>query len=146
MANWQNYEPKMSGFALVTNGNREDRCAYEIGHIATGRQRVFHKFYAQIDLSDGSTVVGVDPYNLRAAVLDLNSTLTRKGMVLVVAGTDPDWCETGLSHNSGWGYFSDATEASHIMSQPPLGHRDSENDEFVDRLVKEAVDGMFPQG
>jgi hypothetical protein len=104
---------------------------------------VFHRYFVKIDLGDGSTLISEDPYNLRAAVLDLDSALKRKGMVLLAAGTDDNWLESGLSQNTGWGYFPNATEASHIMSLPPLRHRDSENDEFVDRLIKEAVDGMF---
>jgi hypothetical protein len=113
-----------------------------MGTICTGRQRVFHRYYIKLDLGEGLTVIGEDQYNLRAAMIDLDSALKRKNMMLLAAGTDSDWLESGLSQNTGWGYFSNATEASHMMSLPPLRHRDAENDEFVDRLIREAVDGM----
>lgn len=142
---WLNYEPSCIGKTCIIDGDVAHDVAYEMGTICTGRQRVFHRYYVKIDLPDGSSVIGEDPYNLRASVMDLDSALKRKDMFLLAAGTDADWCETGLSQNSGWGYFSNATEASHMMSLPPLRHRDSENDEFVDRLIKEAVDGMFSQ-
>lgn len=140
--NWLNYEPNYTGKTCIIDGDVARDVDYEMGTICTGRQRVFHRYYVKIDLPDGSTVIGEDPYNLRASVLDLDSALKRKDMMLLTAGTDSDWLESGLSQNSGWGYFSNATEASHMMSLPPLRHRDSENDEFVDRLIKEAVDGM----
>lgn len=142
---WLNYEPCQNGKTCIIDGDIARDVAFEMGTIHTGRQRVFHRYYVKIDLLDGSTVIGKDPYNLRASLLDLDSALKRKDMMLLAAGTDSDWLESGLSQNSGWGYFSNATEASHMMSLPPLRHRDSENDEFIDRLIREAVDGMFSQ-
>lgn len=140
---WQNFEPSQIGKTCVIDGDDAHDLQFEMGTICTGRLRVFHRYYVKINLPDGSTAIGEDPYNLRASVLDLDSALKRKDMMLLAAGTDSDWLESGLSQNSGWGYFSNATEASHMMSLPPLRHRDSENDEFVDRLIKEAVNGMF---
>lgn len=140
---WLNYEPNYTGKTCIIDGDIARDVDYEMGTIHTGRQRVFHRYYVKILLADGSTVIGKDPYNLRASVMDLDSALKRKSMFLLAAGTDTDWLESGLSQNSGWGYFSNAEEASHMMSLPPLRHRDSENDEFVERLIKEAVDGMF---
>jgi hypothetical protein len=140
---WLNYEPSGTGKTCIIDGDIARDVEFEMGTICTGRARVFHRYYVKLDLGDGSTVIGEDPYNLRAAVLDLDSALKRKSIFLLAAGTDADWSETGLSQNTGWGYFSNATEASHIMSLPPLRHRDAENDEFVDRLIKEAVAGMF---
>jgi hypothetical protein len=123
---WLNYEPSSTGKTCIIDADVARDVRYEIGTICTGRQRVFHRYYVKLDLADGSTVIGEDQYNLRAAVLDLDSVLKRKGLLLLVAGTDADWCETGLSQNTGWGYFSNATEASHMMSLPPLRHRDVE--------------------
>lgn len=140
---WLNYEPSCTGKTCIIDGDEARDVAFEMGAICTGRQRVFHRYYIKLDLGEDSTVIGEDPYNLRAAALDLDSALKRNNMFLLAAGTDSDWCETGLSQNTGWGYFSNATEASHMMSLPPLRHRDSENDEFVDRIIREAVDGMF---
>lgn len=140
---WLNYEPTQSGKTCIIDGDDAHDVQYELGTICTGRQRVFHRYYVKVELNDGSTAVGENPYNLRAAILDLDSKLKRKDRMLLAAGTDSDWLESGLSQNSGWGYFSNATEASHMMSLPPLRHRDSENDEFVDRSIREAVNGMF---
>ena len=142
---WQNFEPSQTGKTCIIDGHSAHDVHFEMGTISTGRQRVFYRYYVKVDLHDGSTVFGENPYNLRAAVLDLDGELKRKDMMLLAAATDSDWLESGLSQNTGWGYFSNATEASHIMSLPPLRHRDSENDEFVDRLIKEAVDGMSSQ-
>ncbi|MEP7350859.1 MAG: hypothetical protein ABI668_13050 [Sphingorhabdus sp.] len=142
---WRNYEPSQTGKTCIIDGDSAHDVQFEMGTICTGRQRVFHRYYVKVYLSDGSTVIGENPYNLRAAVLDLDGELKRRDAMLLAAGTDSDWLESGLSQNSGWGYFSNATEASHMMSLPPLRHRDSENDEFVDRIIREAVDGMFSQ-
>lgn len=140
---WLKYEPTQTGTTCVIDGDHAHDVVYEMGTIRTGRQKVFHRYYVMVAFNDGSNVIGENPYNLRAAVLDLDIKLKRQGRILLAAGTDTDWLESGLSQNTGWGYFSNAKEASHIMSLPPPRHRDAENDEFVDRLIKEAVDGMF---
>ena len=140
--NWINYEPNQTGKTCVIDGDDAHDVIYELGTTVTGRQRVFRSYYAKVDLYDGSTAIGENEFNLRAAVLDLDRKLKRRDMMLLAAGTDSDWLESGLSQNTGFGYFSDAKEASHIMSLPPPRHRDTENDEFVDRLINEAVGGM----
>ena len=139
---WLNYEPTQSGTTCIIDGDDAHDVQFEMGTICTGRQRVFHRHYVKVVLSDGATVIGENPYNLRAAVLDLDTALKRKDRMLLAAGTDSNWFESGLSQNSGWGYFSNAQGPSHIMSLPPLRHRDAENDEFVDRSIREAVDRM----
>ena len=140
---WLNYEPSCTGKTCIIDGDNARDVEYQLGTICTGRSRVFHRYYAKVDLDDGSTVIGENQFNLRAAVLDLDKKLKRRDMILLAAGTEPDWLESGLSENTGYGYFSGAKKASHIMSLPPPRHRDAQNDEFVDRLIKEAVDGMF---
>ncbi len=67
---WLNYEPSCTGKTCVIDGDVARDVDFEMGTIHTGRQRVFHRYYVKIDLGNGSTVIGEDHYNLRAAVLD----------------------------------------------------------------------------
>lgn len=142
---WLRYEPNDKGKTCVIDGVAAHDVDFELGVIYSGKQRVFCKYYCKILLPDGSTVVGEDKYNLRAAVLDVDGKLKRRGGMLLAAGTDSDWLESGLSQNTGFGYFSDAQRATHIMALPPSRDQDVANDEFVDRMIKEAIDKMFKQ-
>lgn len=142
---WKNYEPRNIGKTCVVNSDGAFDVPYQIGVVVTGKQRVYKNYYVRVDLPDGSIVVGENEFNLRAAVCDLDRLLGHSDWTLLAMGVDENWNETGLSQNTTMGYYSDAKEPSNIMALPPPRYRDAENDEFVDRTIKEAVAGMFAQ-
>lgn len=139
---WKHYQAWDEGKTCVIQGDDAVDCKYEIGAICTGKQRVFHRYYIRIHLPDGFSVIGEHEYNVRAALFALNRELKIHDMCLLAAGLDEQWAETGLSHNSGFGYFPDSNSVVNMMSLPPLRERDPENDEFVGRLIEEALASM----
>lgn len=140
--NWRHYESWARGKTCVIEGKYSYTCDFQIGQITTGKQRVDHGFFVRIHLHDGALVTGEDRYTLRDALFDLNRQLEEKGMLLLAAGLEPRFSESGLSFNSGFGYLSDCDHAVHMMEIPPPRDRNPEADLFVEALIRQAVDGM----
>jgi len=143
MANWKHYEPHQTGTTCVIDHERAQDCKFQIGHLTTGRQRVFKSFFVRIWLPDGKELTGEDPHNIRAALYDLDRQLAARNYILVAAGIEPEFSESGLSQNSGYGYLPTVNRAVHMMDLPRPRLRDWDNDEFVSKLIGEAVSGMF---
>ncbi|MFO1255189.1 MAG: hypothetical protein U1E37_05910 [Sphingomonadaceae bacterium] len=140
--NWRYYESWVTGNTCVIEGKYSYTCPFEIGQIATGKQRVFYGFFVRIHLHDGKLVAGEDRHTLRDALFDLNRLLEDRGMLLLAAGLEPRFSESCLSFNTGFGYLSDCDFAVHMMDIPPPRDRNPEADLFVEGLIREAVDGM----
>lgn len=143
MAHWKHYETQRRGMTCVIDHEQVRDVPYEMGALTTGRQRCFHRWFVKITMEDGTEFTGEDPYNVRAALVDLDRQLEARRYILVAAGIEPEFSESGLSHNSGYGYLPNVNRAIHMMDLPPPRLRDWENDEFVTKLIKETVAGMF---
>lgn len=139
---WKHYEAWKQGTATVVVEDEVGECRYDFGAISTGRQRVFHRFYARVEFPDNGALVGEDPCGVRAALDDLNRQLQHRGIRLVVAGLDPAWTESGLSQNTGFGYLPNCDHAVHMFEIPPTSTADPDDDIFLENLIREAVSGM----
>lgn len=139
---WKHYQPNQTGLACVIDHDRDFDCPFEIGVITTGRQRVFHRHYVKVIAPDGTDIIGTSEHSLREALLDLDRQLDQLKLTLLAAGTYPEFFETGLSANTGYGYIPTCDFAVHMMDMPPPRLRDDENDLFVEGLIREAVAGM----
>lgn len=140
---WRHYETWKTGKTCVIDGDFALDCRFDMGAITTGRQRVFHRYYIRIHLPDGSVMTGEAKHNVRAALFALDRDVRNHGMALLAAGIDERFEETGLSHNSGYGYLPEINRPVHVMELPPPPERDHENDTLVENMIREAVDGMF---
>lgn len=140
--NWRHYESWQTGKTCVIEGKYSYTCPFEIGQIATGKQRVFHGFFVRIHLHDGTLVTGEDRHTLRDTLFDLNRQLEDRGMLLLAAGLEPRFSESALSFNTGFGYLSDCDHAVHMMEIPTPRDRNPEPDLYVEALIRQAVDGM----
>lgn len=140
---WQHFEPWATGTACVIDEADAINCPFEIGAICTGRQRVFHRYFVRVQLPDGSSAMGEHEHSLRDALYALNDELNRRHLALLAAGLLNGWYESGLSFNSGQGYMPSLSRTVHMMEVPPLPEPDQENEGFIDRLIREAVGGMF---
>ena len=116
---WKNFEAWRGGWVAVQGAERGQRCPYELGVIVTGKQRVFHRYAIRLTLENGAQIVGEDEFNLRDALRDLASQLDVRDMTIIAAGVDERFSESGLSHNSGFGYIEGHDGAVHMMSVPP---------------------------
>lgn len=140
---WQHYEPHSTGLTCIIDHDRDIDSPYEIGAVTTGKQRVFHRYYVKVIAPDGHVAIGTSEHSLREALLDVDRQLDLRELTLLAAGTYPEFYESGLSANSGFGYLPTVDHAVHMMDMPPPRLRDFGNDEFVEGLIREAVAGMF---
>ena len=142
---WKHYEPWTNGKTCIIDGDYAIDTPFEMGAVTTGRQRVFHRYYIRVDMLDGSVLTGEDEGSVRAALFALDRVCRASGLALLVAGLDDSFRESGCSANSGFGYCPEVDRAVHMMELPVLKDRDPENEQFVEALVRVAVDGMFSE-
>lgn len=143
---WKHYEPWTRGKTCIIDGDYAIDAPFEMGAVTTGRQRVFHRYYIRVHMLDGSLLTGEDEGSVRAALLALDRMCGASGLALLVAGLDDSFRESGCSANSGFGYCPEVDRAVHMMELPVLKDRDPENEKFVEKLIREAVDGLFKAG
>lgn len=137
---WRHYEVRGRGDVPVVIEQGDSLLAtYTTGLVSTGKTRVFAGYFVKLVLPSGTEFAGEDEYSRRSALLRLASNLSAVKIDLLCAGIDPRWRESGLSENSGYGYFVFHPEAVHMMD--PVPPMPSECDP-VDGLIAEAVNGM----
>lgn len=138
---WRHYEVRDQGTALVLDkdGVAID-ATYSLGLVSTGRSRVFAGYFVKLILATGTEFMGEDEHSLRPALWQLASSLSSVGLELRCSGLDQRWRESGLSVDTGWGYFMFYPEAVHMMAAVPEAVR-SEG-EALDREISEAVSNM----
>lgn len=138
---WRHYEVRSRGNIDVTDsGLLYIQASYSLGIVSTGKSRVFAGYYVTLVLASGTEFTGEDEHSLRSALLRLGSNLSAVNLAITCSGLDPRWRESGLSENTGWGYFVFWPEAVHMMSPVPTTAQPPEDD--LDRLISEAVAGL----
>lgn len=117
--NWEHLELRSTRpcIVLAPDGARL-RAEGSTGVVTTGRSRVFMGYCVVIDVrlpSDLGQVsrqfVGRDPHCLADAAKHCAALLAEAGLQLRAAVLRPDYVESGLSSNSGWGYIRDQGNA-----------------------------------
>lgn len=83
----------------------------------TGKTRVFSGYCVEVRWQSYHCV-GEDPYTLQEALSECAKQIAALGYQLIVAGLHPRFEESGLSHNSGFGYIPRRQEAIHMMDKP----------------------------
>ncbi|MEG3153479.1 hypothetical protein [Sphingomonas sp. RB1R13] len=92
----------------------------EYGTISTGRTETFYGYYVRILSPNGDEWLGEDRHSLREALRKAAEALHSDGWTLLAIGLAPEWRESGLSQNSGWGYHpSHADRRKHMLEPPP---------------------------
>ena len=138
---WRHYEVRRRGHVYVDDTYlRNVQASYSLGIISTGKSRVFCGYYVTLVLASGTEFTGEDEHSLRSALLRLASNLSAVNLAITCSGLDPRWQESGLSENTGWGYFVFWPEAVHMMSPVPTAAEPLMND--LDRQISEAVAGL----
>lgn len=135
---WRHYEVRQSGDCEVLNDGEPSLVSFSIGIVETGRTRVFGGHFVRLLLSDGRQITGEDERSLRAALWRLARNLTPLWLTINCVGLNAEFTESGLSVDTGWGYWGPHSEPMHMME--PLPEREEGHD--LDRLIKEAVEGM----
>ena len=114
---------------IVTEGTAKEielKLAHvEIGTCATGRARVFAGYFLRVISDDGRMWLGEDDHSLRLALREVEAKMTVEGCGLDAIGLSPEWQESGLSANSGYGFYPDFDRAVHMLEPfPSNGVRD----------------------
>lgn len=135
---WRHYEVRRSGECTVVDRHGEQLVRYEMGTVETGRSRVFAGYFVHITLGDDKQITVEDAGSLVHALRRLASNISASGPRLNCVGLSTQWRESGLSENSGFGYFGPQQQPMHMMDELP----DDADDGSLDRLVREAVEGM----
>ena len=138
---WRHYETREHGLvsALRHRGGAV-AATYSIGTTSTGKNRVFAGHFVSVTLHDGDAFTGEDAHSLRRALRKVARQLSVMDTELTCAGLDPRWRESGLSVDTGWGYFDFYGAAVHMMDAvPPIL---SPNDPALNRMIREAIASM----
>jgi hypothetical protein len=136
---WRHYEARQSGDCEATDDQGVSLLRYDIGIVETGRSRVFAGHFVRVTLSSVEQVTCEDEHSLRAALSRLAWNLAPIGLTLNCVGLTAEFSESGLSVDSGWGYWGTLSEPIHMMAPPPSKH---ERGDDLDQIIRNAVDGM----
>jgi hypothetical protein len=116
---WENFEAWCAGDAMCLRDAQVMTCQFTIGSVSTGKQRVFHCFYVNVELPNGFRVTGKDQHSVRAALRMAGNLLELRGFRLMAAGLEPEFYESGLSYNSTKGFWDGRSGSIHMMDLPP---------------------------
>jgi hypothetical protein len=136
---WRHYETRSTGAVLVNKGGVPLAGTYKMGIVSTGRSRVWAGHFVSVTLPSGTEFSGEDEQSLRAALHKLNAHLAAVDLDLRCVGLDPEFSESGLSVDTGWGYVAGVDGAVHMMA---ASLPQTDNEAAVDRLISEAVAAM----
>ena len=118
---WKKYEGRdrvcrLISLDSVRSGRKEIvQVPVQCGVILTGKQRVFAGYFVQVILPDGEAVLAEDPHILWKALAGVEEKLHALGWSLDAIGLSPDWQESGLSANSGYGFHPNVIGAVHFL-------------------------------
>lgn len=135
---WRHYQMRRSGECTVLDEHGEKLVRYDTGIVETGRSRVFAGYFVQITLGDDEQITAEDAGFLVLALSRLARNISSIGLRLRCVGLSGQWRESGLSENTGFGYFGPHQQPMHMMDEMP----DEVSDGLLDRMVHEAVTGM----
>lgn len=135
---WRHYETRRAGECTVLDKHGEKLVRYDMGIVETGRSRVFAGFFVHITLGDDEQITAEDAVALVRALRRLASDISASGLQLNCVGLSDQWRESGLSENTGFGYFGPHQQPMHMMDEMP----DDGDDGSLDRMVHEAVERM----
>ncbi len=136
---WRHYEARQSSDCEATDDQGTSLLRYNMGIVETGRSRVFAGHFIRLMLADREPITGEDQHSLRAALWRLARNIEPLGLTLNCVGLHAEFNESGLSMDTGWGYWGPHSEPMHMMDPPPA---ERESPDKLDQTIREAVDGM----
>lgn len=136
---WRRYEVRQSGDCEVASDDETFLARFDLGIVETGRTRVFAGHFVRFALNDGKQITGEDERSLRRALWQLARNLTSLRLTIDCVGLSAEFTESGLSVDTGWGYWGPQSEPMHMMDPLPP---ELERTVDIDRMIREAVDGM----
>jgi hypothetical protein len=135
---WRHYEVRQSGECAVADDAGKKLVSFDLGIVETGNSRVFAGYFITIRLGSDEHITGEDEGSLIAALWRLARNISARGLRLRCAGLSGQFRESGLSENTGFGYFGRQQKPTHMMDDLPS----DADDDVIDRMIREAVEGM----
>jgi hypothetical protein len=139
---WRNYEARQSGDCEVRHDGKTLRAHYDIGIVETGRSRVFAGHFVRLTLSDGEQITGEDDRSLRGALWRLAREVSAVGLTINCVGLSAKFSESGLSVDSGRGYWGRHQRPMHMMDATPVERVPNDDVDNLDSTIIEAVSGI----
>lgn len=136
---WRNYEARQSGECQVEQGGGVSVNRYDIGIVETGRSRVFASHFVQLTLGNGEQITGEDDRSMRGALWGLACKTEALGFRMNCVGLSAEFSESGLSVDSGRGYWGRHQQPIHMMDATPV---ERVPDDDLDGMISEAVGGI----
>lgn len=134
---WRHYEVRQSDDCEVCSRDGTSLIQFTMGIVETGKQRVFAGHFVRLLLTDRDPITGEDEHSLRAALWRLVRNIEPLGLTLNCVGLRAEFSESGLSVDTGWGYWGPHSEPMHMMDPVP-----ADEGRDLDDSIREAVDGM----
>lgn len=103
---WKQYSCRYSVTASAEYGGKTVEYTIEIGVLMTGKTRMHSGYYCRV--SAGDIYECAEAGSMYHATIKATGTLMTKGVHLHIYARQPDFYESGLSADSGWGYVRDA--------------------------------------
>lgn len=136
---WRHYEVRQSDDCEVRGESGMSTLRFTMGIVETGKQRVFAGHFVRLMLTDHEPITGENEHSLRAALWKLARNIEPLGLTLNCVGLSAQFSESGLSVDTGWGYWGHQKEPIHMMDPLPA---DAEDPGDLDQMIREAVEGM----
>jgi hypothetical protein len=111
-----------NGKCIVT----EAECQY--GEVFTGKTEVFWGYFVRVINPFGEEWLGEDRHSLRRALTQASEAAEHSGWSLIALGCTPEFQETGLSENSGYGYHTAHPDRAVHMLEPIPRQREAHDD------------------
>jgi hypothetical protein len=135
---WRHYEVRQFGDCQVSDEDVKKLVCCDSGIVETGRTRVFAGYFFRVRLAGDEQITAEDDGSMIAALWRLARNLSARGLRLQCAGMSAQWRESGLSQNTGWGYYGQHQQPMHMLDDMP----EDGDDKTLDRSIREAIDGM----
>ena len=103
----------------------EAECHY--GEVLTGKTEVFWGYFVRVINPSGEEWLGEDRHSLRRALNGASEAAEHHGWSLIAVGCTPEFQETGLSANSGYGYHPARPNRPIHMLEPVPRQRESDD-------------------
>lgn len=113
---WEHLRTTHQGSCWLQNPDGEQELvATRMAAVETGRSRTFWGYRVVVQQITGEQTKGEDRHNLHNALKQCDENLRAAGYQMKVMGLRPDFYETGLSFNSGYGYVDDVNDPVHML-------------------------------
>lgn len=133
------YQIRESGSFTLIGKHDEQPAKYDIGIVERGPRRVFAGYFVEIEILGGERLIGVDDHSMVLALCRLQRSIFSRGLRMDCVALSGEWTESGLSENSGWGYYGPSQRLLHMMAAMPEGTTGP----ALDNMIKRVVGQMF---